>query len=388
MYALMDGTRLDKWRERKRVPAFIGPVDDQEVQEIVRRRHKERNAKQETEGLTESRIYEMAKELIFDIKDGLPVFHAVIYTINTEAFELELGHGLDILVEDRDEDEVKEEVKKTLALALVHEVPVYPNNENLASVLAKYHRDLLIEGFRAPDESGEYVRLKLVNSPSTDVETLRHLERIRLTDTHSPAELHLMREAVMTELAKRDEAGRILASLRLAIEELSALLEQATRNEGSLQECLTRNPILFGTEYRRIIPKHKLGAEYEMDYALEHVTGLVDLVEIEASTHPLFTKKGDPRQALVHAEQQVLDWLDWIERHGMYARESLPGLVQPVGYVVIGRDIDLSDEHRKRLHRRNAFFRGTVRILTYDDLLGRARNLLRVLEGRGTEPVA
>jgi hypothetical protein len=384
----MDGTRLDKWREPKRVPAFIRPVDDQEVQEIVRRRYEERNAKQETEGLTESRIYDMAKELIFDIKDGLPVFHAVIYTINTEAFELELGHGLDILVKDRDEHEVKEDVKKTLALALIHDVPVYPNNEDLASVLAKYHRDLLIEGFRAPDESGEYVRLKLVNSPSTDdVETLRHLERIRLTDAHSPAELHLMREAVMTELAKRDEAGRILASLRLAIEELSALLEQATRNEGGLQECLTRNPILFGTEYRRIIPKHKLGAEYEMDYALEHVTGLVDLVEIEASTHRLFTKKGDPRQSLVHAEQQVLDWLDWIERHGMYARENLPGLAQPVGYVVIGRDIDLSDEHRKRLRRRNAFFRGTVRILTYDDLLGRARNLLGVLEGRGTEPV-
>jgi hypothetical protein len=54
--------------------------------------------------------------------------------------------------------------------------------------------------------------------------------------------------------------------------------------------------------------------------------------------------------------------------------------------ILIGRDIDLSDEHRKRLRGRNAFFRGTVRILTYDDLLGRARNLLGVLEGRGTDP--
>ncbi len=363
------------------------PVDDYEVQDIVRRRHEQRGAKKERKGRTESDIYEMCKELIFDIDDK-PVFHAIMHSINTEpVFEIEVSHLLDILVKGKDQEDLKEDIKHVLALAIVHDVPVYPNNERLASVLAKYHRDLLIEGFRAPDESGEYVRLQLANSPGPDVETLRHFESMRLTDAHSPAELQLIRDAVMAELAKRDEAGRILTSLRLAIEELSALLEQTTRNEGDLQECLTRNPILFGTEYRRVVPKHRLGTEYEMDYALEHATGLVDLVEIEASTHRLFTKKGDPRQALIHAEQQVLDWLDWLERHGMYARENLPGLVQPVGYVVIGRSIDLSEEDRKRLRRRNSFFRGNIRILTYDDLLGRARNLLGVLEGGHTVPV-
>ena len=62
-----------------------------------------------------------------------------------------------------------------------------------------------------------------------------------------------------------------------------------------------------------------------MDYALERRSGLVDLVEIEASHHFLFTLRGNPRQHLIHAEQQVLDWLHWIEAHGAYARERLGG---------------------------------------------------------------
>ena len=119
-----------------------------------------------------------------------------------------------------------------------------------------------------------------------------------------------------------------------------------------------------------------------MDYALARVSGVIDLVEIEASTHPLFTKAGDPRKELVHAEQQVIDWLDWIVRHREYARARLPGLMQPLGYVIIGRTAGMSKEERDRLHRRNSMFRGALHILTYDDLLDRAKTLLKILKGR------
>ena len=57
--------------------------------------------------------------------------------------------------------------------------------------------------------------------------------------------------------------------------------------------------MLFGPDYVRIIPNHRLGAEYEMYYALERHSGLFDLVEIEASTLALFTRGGDPSSHLV-----------------------------------------------------------------------------------------
>lgn len=291
---------------------------------------------------------------------------------------------LELSLGKENSDAAKENIKRYLALALMRDVPVYPNNEKLAPVWARFHRDLLLEGFKAPDSSGEDVTLILADSPGGNVESLGHFEGMNLTKTLSPAEMHLVRRAVLAEIARRDEAGRILTALRLAIEELGHLLKETQRNENKLQECLTRNSILFGTEYRRVIPKHKLGDEYEMDYALERVSGLVDLVEIEASTHTLFTQAGNPKKKLVHAEQQVLDWLDWIERNNPYARDRLPGLVQPTGYVVIGRSDSLSAKDRERLRRRNIVFRGAFQILTYDDLLDSAKNLLRVLEGHAT----
>ena len=118
-----------------------------------------------------------------------------------------------------------------------------------------------------------------------------------------------------------------------------------------------------------------------MDYALERVSGLIDLVEIEASTHRLFNKRGDPTKDLVHAEQQVLDWLDWLERNHSYARENLPGLMRPRGYVLIARSKGLTEEEQRTLSRRNTIFGETLQVLTYDDVLARARNMKRLLLG-------
>jgi hypothetical protein len=203
----------------------------------------------------------------------------------------------------------------------------------------------------------------------------------------SPAELLVLRGAVQREFEARDEAGRLLASLRAGIQELTVELQAEAANEGELQACLTRNPLLFGLDYHRVIPQHRLGAEYVMDYALERVSGFVDLVEIEASAHALYTQQHKPTAALVRAEQQVLDWLDWIERNADYARQSLPGVQRPLGYVVIGRSSSLSEEDQARLRRRNTTLQGSVQVLTYDDLLARAQMMLDRLQGAaaGTE---
>jgi hypothetical protein len=111
------------------------------------------------------------------------------------------------------------------------------------------------------------------------------------------------------------------------------------------------------------------------------VNGIVDLVEIEASTHKLFTQTGNPSSPLVHAEQQVIDWLDWIEKNHPYAEANLPGLISPVGFVVIGRSSTLDTGAVEKLRRRNQLFRGQIQVLTYDDLLSKANALLDRLEG-------
>ncbi|MEJ7744438.1 MAG: Shedu anti-phage system protein SduA domain-containing protein [Nocardioidaceae bacterium] len=121
--------------------------------------------------------------------------------------------------------------------------------------------------------------------------------------------------------------------------------------------------MLFGLEYSEIIPKFKLGKTFEMDFALQRHSGLVDLLEIEPSNLPLYTKAGNPTQHLVHAEQQVLDWLEWLETNARLARDDLPGLTRPIALVCIGSRASLSDADSIRLRRRNSTWNGTITIL-------------------------
>ena len=364
--------RLDRWSEVRR-HSLISFGKDEEFENLIQQRAKSRKGKDRGFEWT---LIASSREIIFELRDGEPVFHYVLIGIDSRTLELVTtaaieGTGLD----DND-------VKKTLALAVAEHIPVYPNTPEDAPRLLSYQKDLMTKGFSVgKEENGRrrYILTRYEESLQTPEEALEGLAR---EEPLSPVEAEIVRKALAERLEEHELAGRALARLRSGVDELESLLSADVREE-DLQECLTRNPALFGAEYREIWSKYRLGAEFEMDYALVRVSGTVDLVEIEKSSHPLFTRKGDPRAELTHAEQQVLDWLDWVDRHIEYARRELP-LLRPTGYVVIGRDQNLPNDGRERLRRRNLAFQGALQILTYDDLLSRARRLVTLLmEGAG-----
>lgn len=377
----MAGARLDKWARPLSLGFGVAVNDETKADRIIALQ-KELRADQEKsdhpEGFTISTMIRSCRELIFDVVDGKPLFHAISYFINGDTLEIQADKLFEISASpDEDEDD---EFRHILAIAAIEEVPVYPNTPALAPRLASIHRKMLSEGFTAPDGKGGHKWLKLAARPTTEFFDPKFLPQIDCTAPIYPAEVEIIRSVLFDELGRLGRAEQVLASLDVAVEQLSELLDSATRNENSIQACVTSNPILFGTEYLRIIPKHRLGSEFEMDYAAEKLNGVVDLIEIESSNLKLYTKSGNPTAYLVHAEQQILDWMSWIEHHNSYARDKLPGLVSPVGYVVIGRRDTMSASDLEKLARRNVHWRGQVQILTYDDLLDRAKNLKSHLE--------
>jgi hypothetical protein len=371
----MTEERIKKWEKDKRLLSFFTGNDEELIRDLTSRS----NAKDDNKAScfpNTSMIIEACKELIYNIKDGKPVFHAILYGFNVDTGELDLSHKLDILVGSQDtNDEIEEKIINTLAIASAYEIPVYPNKKELEPELARYHRKMLIEGFTAPDDEGNRVKLILTKSPGMKIDDPEYLHNIDLSQTYSPSDLALIRNSVLKQLKELRSADKILANLKYSAEGLSALLESTERNENALQSWLTDNPILFGTEYQQIIPKHQLGSEYEMDYALIRHSGIADLVEIESSNLRLFNKNGNPSQYLVHAEQQVMDWLEWIESYGDYARRNLSGAYNPKAFVVIGCENNLIDDQKTKLKRRNLLFKGQIEILTYNDLLRRAINI-------------
>lgn len=370
----MAETRMDKWQDDWRTPIVLIGSNEEVSNFFANQREKiSQDKNKETLDLVHS-IIKFAKELVFDIDEGHPRFTIVTYGLDTETLELVI---CPLLVGEMSDDN---DIKEQLLLALIYDVPVVPNTESDAPALMKYHRDLLVNGvqFGKGKSAGWYRPTKFAE---IDISSPEISGRFGGGEVFAPAETLILKDVLQKELESHSEATKTLANLRAGIADLESLLHDDVANEANLQDCLTRYPLLFGTDYRRVIPKHRLGSDYEMDYALEKTVGIFDLVEIEASTHPLFTKRGDPRAALVHAERQVLDWFQWLERNAPYAREKLPGIQRPVGYVIIGRSSSLSTEEKERLRWRNVFYRGDLVILTYDDVLDRARNLLSLLVG-------
>lgn len=382
----MTKKRLDLWKDAKYLMTMLSGVFEENDDLVKRITHLQKQNGKAESNLSFTELVKACREIIYDEDEGVPVFHGILHSFDVKKGEIKLEHAIDILVTaEEGENNIEDQIVDILAIAVAFDIPVYPNTKELAPVLGRFHRKLLIDGFTAPGKSGERVRLKLTKSPGEAIDSPSYLRELDLTETYSPADLRLLQETFSRELERLESASSVLASLAYSASELEQLLLSNTRNENVLQRCLTENPILFETEYKQIIPKHKLGSEFEMDYALERHSGLVDLVEIESSNLKLFTRAGNPSKDLVHAEQQVLDWLDWIETNGAYARNNLPGAFSPAGYIIIGRRKSLSELDRNRLRRRNLLFRGQLEILTYEDLLDRAKNLSKHLELPGNK---
>lgn len=119
------------------------------------------------------------------------------------------------------------------------------------------------------------------------------------------------------------------------------------------------------------------------DFVLREPRNDYLLVEIEAPYRELFRKDGHPRQELTHAVGQIDDWLIFIQNHKAEVEREL-GLLgisaTPRTLVVIGRSASLNEENRRKL----AVMQGQrphLSIITYDDLIERARSNLERLLG-------
>lgn len=219
------------------------------------------------------------------------------------------------------------------------------------------------------------VQLRLVGTPAEQFSSLDFLTTVRADYLYPPAFLSHAERLYSRERVELDRARSLIQSLDQAISMLSGILSEYNVREQTLQECLEQNPILFGIEYRAVRKQLELGSEYRLDFALERWDGTCDMLEIEPSNAKLFISNNSPSAKLVHAEQQVLDWLRWASKFPDYAGRDFPGLSDPYGIVIIGRRNDLTSIQKDQLKQRNRLWRTRLMILTYDDLLAKAQTM-------------
>src|SRR5262249_15003376 len=110
------------------------------------------------------------------------------------------------------------------------------------------------------------------------------------------------------------------------------------------------------------------------DFVVRRLDNKYILVEIEKPQDAIFTASDDFSAKFTHALGQVLDFQQWIDSHGEYARSLLPEISSPRGMVIMGTTGKLSEQQKRKLHRFNVNS-STVQVLTFDEVAFNARKL-------------
>jgi hypothetical protein len=162
-----------------------------------------------------------------------------------------------------------------------------------------------------------------------------------------------------------------------------ALLDSSASEE-TIRRFLAKHVYFWNGLLRIGLPlytKIRLGDEYEIDFALCDPSSdgaEWHLVEIEAPTAKLLTKRGDPSKELSHALRQVREWQRWIEKNRDYADRLMPGIDHPLGHVFMGRRSEIeSPKAREHLRAINVQNRAHVEVGTLDRFVEQASTGLR-----------
>ena len=161
---------------------------------------------------------------------------------------------------------------------------------------------------------------------------------------------------------------------------LSSLIQDTRTKEKQLHEFLLKNPIALDPYGLRIEAEVQLGQDYRVDLVIQYAftDKRLLLIELERASLPIFTKKGRPRAQVTHATQQVEDWLRWWKENPSKVPAPLDSSIPAEGLVVIGRNVNMDEDAKRRLLNLNHNRR--VKVITYDDLLDRVENLIINLE--------
>ena len=144
--------------------------------------------------------------------------------------------------------------------------------------------------------------------------------------------------------------------------------DTAPDNEEILQKFLNNNPILFRQfPAKRIFSKPSILTFFDADFAILTPQMELILIEIEKKTMPLLKRNGDQAAPLIHAIDQVGNWIYTFEEHRLaclvvmkIAREEVATVR---GVVIAGRDQGHNPDHLRRLKGR--FYNSRISLLTF-----------------------
>jgi hypothetical protein len=167
----------------------------------------------------------------------------------------------------------------------------------------------------------------------------------------------------------------------------SLLHAQSGADERIFHSFIEKHPMLLDV-YAEPISKPRwfyppgtspLGKSYvEPDFVLKYPDGSYRLVELERPNKELATAQGQPRAGVNQAAFQIGEWRTYIANHYDLLKAEYPGIsVRQSATIVIGRSSSAGVGLGRSLQQYKELLASqypTVDVLTYDELLDRARH--------------
>ena len=211
-------------------------------------------------------------------------------------------------------------------------------------------------------------------------ETILQLERTNKDQREKHEELMAAFRAKQEEIL-RSRVAEFEADT-LALEALIVNPEGKQIPELDLQEFLYAHPWLFGTEYVNAQPQVLRGAHSRFDFYLERFNKTNDIVEIKLVSDSIVNQNGSLSAKVAQAVDQLIDYMESSQAaaHSTIISEE-EGIheLRPRGIVIIGNDT--STAAKRKLQKWNYQF-AHINLLTYQDILDRAKSVLQHLKSQ------
>ena len=174
-----------------------------------------------------------------------------------------------------------------------------------------------------------------------------------------------------------------------AIEKLERIIEGEYKNEIDVQSFLRANLWMFGNEYSFLIENNKINAKNIMDLAPANIESYIDIIEVKLPDEKLFNwdqshsnyyPKAKLTKAIAQTQNYIIE-LEHASARDQYSTDRDIKILRPRGIVLFGGGVPLNDEETKSLRMLNSCL-NNIQVMTYQQLLDKARNTMRMYEGK------
>ncbi len=178
-----------------------------------------------------------------------------------------------------------------------------------------------------------------------------------------------------------------LQAFKVAIKKLEDIVRSTKPvREGEIQELITENPWMFGSEYSELLSRRAWTRDEKLDFMMRKTTdGYIEVIEIktplsgaalfiEDKSHNTYYASSELSKAIGQVEKYI-EQLD-AKRDAIKANDG-EDTSKIRAKIIIGCD---GDENQKQALRRFNGHLHRIEIITFDQLIRIARNVIKYLE--------